>query len=64
MKKALLILMVSIISIGMVVTFSLTGCKGALEEAVEEVEEAVEEAVEEVVEEDMDEIDPWIIERR
>ena len=67
MKKALLILVVSIISIGMAVTFSLTGCKGAVEEAVteavEEVEEAVEE-VEEAVEEDMDEIDPWILERR
>jgi ribose transport system substrate-binding protein len=70
MKKALLILMVSILSIGMAVTFSLTGCKGAVEEAVEEVEEAVEEVeeaveeVEEAVEEDMDEIDPFILEVR
>jgi len=72
MKKALLILMVSIISIGMVVTFSLTGCKGAAEEKVTEAveeeaveEEAVEEeAVEEAVEEGMDEIDPFILEVR
>ena len=55
MKKTLLILMVSILSIGMAVTFSLTGCKGAVEEAVteaaEEAVEEAEEAVEEVVEE-------------
>jgi ribose transport system substrate-binding protein len=68
MKKALLILMVSILSIGMAVTFSLAGCKGAVEEVEEAVEaeeaEEAEEAVEEVVEEDMDEIDPFILEVR
>ena len=74
MKKFLTILGVSAVSIGMLVTFSLTGCKGeveeavteAVEEAVEEVEEAVE-AVEEVAkeeEEDLDVIDPWIEEMR
>jgi ribose transport system substrate-binding protein len=58
MKKLLIIMLVAVISISMLVTFSLTGCKGAVEEAVteaveeavEEVEEAVEEAVEEVEE--------------
>jgi ribose transport system substrate-binding protein len=69
MKKILLILVVAVVSIGMLITFSLTGCKGAVEEAVTEaVEEAVEEVEEavgeEVVEEEVDEIDPWILDVR
>jgi ribose transport system substrate-binding protein len=78
MKKISLILVIAVVSIGMLVTFSLSGCKGAVEEAVteaveeavEEVEEAVEEVeeaeevAEEVVEEDMDEVDPKIVELR
>jgi len=78
MKKFLTILGVSAVSIGMLVTFSLSGCMGAVEEAVteavEEVTEAVEEAeeaVEEVVEEepaeeeeDLDVIDPFILQLR
>jgi len=47
MKKISLILVIAIVSIGMLVTFSLSGCKGAVEEAVTE---AIEEAVEEVAE--------------
>jgi len=74
MKKISIILMVAIVSIGMLVTFSLSGCKSAVEEVVEEVAEEVEEVVEEVeevveeveevVEEDMSEIDPKIVELR
>jgi len=74
MKKISIILMVAIVSIGMLVTFSLSGCKSAVEEVVEEVAEEVVEAVEEVeevaeeveevVEEDMSEIDPKIVELR
>ncbi len=43
MKKFLTILGVSVISIEMIAVFSLTGCKGAVDEAVTD---AVEEAVE------------------
>ncbi|MBC8389472.1 MAG: substrate-binding domain-containing protein [Actinobacteria bacterium] len=57
MKKISLILIVAVVSISMVATFSLIGCK---EEPIEEVVEEVEEAVEE----DMDEIDPWIVDVR
>jgi len=54
MKKVLLWLLVSLMSISMIAAFSLTGCKKAAEEAApveEEAEEAVEEApAEEVAE--------------
>jgi len=49
MKKSLLWIVVLVLSISAVATFSLIGCQAA-EEAVEEVEEAAEEAVEEVEE--------------
>jgi len=72
MKKTILVLLISIVAISMVATFSLTGCKQAAEvvEEVEEAEEAeevveeIEEAAEEVVEEDMSEPDPWIQDKR
>ena len=63
MKKALLFIVVTIISISMVVVFSLSGCKKeavpAEEEAVEEAapaEEAAEEVEEEAVEEEKEPI--------
>ena len=57
MKKNLIILLVSVISISMFVTFSLTGCKGAAEEAVTEVAEEAVEEVTEVAEEAVEEVE-------
>jgi len=52
MKRTLIWMIAIVISIAMIATFTLSGCKGAEEEAVEEtVEEAGEE---EVIEEDTD----------
>ncbi len=48
MKKTLLWLIMLMLSISTIATFSLVGCEGAAEEVVEEVEEAAEEVVEEV----------------
>jgi raffinose/stachyose/melibiose transport system substrate-binding protein len=50
MRKSLTWMMVLVMSVSMVITFSLAGCK-ASEEAAEEVAEEAEEAVEEVAEE-------------
>ena len=55
MKKSLLWIVVLLLSISVVATFSLAGCK---EEAVEEVEVAVEEVVEEAVEEEEEVVAP------
>jgi len=78
MKKLLMVLLVSIMSISMIAVFSLAGCKKEEASAEEEVtvqeapaEEVEEEApaaeeVTEAVEEEAggDEIDPWILEIR
>jgi len=60
MKKSLLWLLVSLISISMIAAFSLTGCKEAVEEAApaEEVEEVEpgEEVAEEITEEEVEKV--------